>query len=177
MIGKNGCGKSSLFALFRDELQLEEGELQLPNEWRIASVAQETPALARSAIDYVMDGDQGFRAAEQALQAAEAKGDGHAIAHSHEQLAQLGAYDIRSRAAMLLDGLGFLPEQIEQPVSAFSGGWRMRLNLAQALIAPSDLMLLDEPTNHLDVDAIFWLESWLKSYSGTLVVISHDRDF
>ncbi|WP_290487141.1 ATP-binding cassette domain-containing protein [Idiomarina sp. UBA3162] len=177
LIGKNGCGKSSLFALFRDELQLEEGELQLPSEWRIASVAQETPALSRSAIDYVMDGDQSFRVAEQALQTAEAEGDGHAIAHSHEQLAQLGAYDIRSRAAMLLDGLGFLPEQIEQPVSAFSGGWRMRLNLAQALIAPSDLMLLDEPTNHLDVDAIFWLESWLKSYSGTLVIISHDRDF
>lgn len=177
LVGRNGTGKSSLFALLRGELQVEQGSCDLPSQWRIASVKQETPALQRSAIDYVLDGDTELRALEQRLAQAEANHDGVAIGALHDQLATISGYDANARAASLLDGLGFSQEQINQPVAAFSGGWRMRLNLAQALIARADLLLLDEPTNHLDVDAIFWLEDWLKRFPGTLIVISHDRDF
>ncbi len=177
LVGRNGTGKSSLFALLRGELQVEQGSCDLPSQWRIASVKQETPALQRSAIDYVLDGDTELRTLEQRLAQAEADHDGVAIGALHDQLATISGYDANARAASLLDGLGFSQAQINQPVAAFSGGWRMRLNLAQALIARADLLLLDEPTNHLDVDAIFWLEDWLKRFPGTLIVISHDRDF
>lgn len=177
LVGRNGCGKSSLFALLRDELSADSGHIHLPADWRIASVAQDTPALDKSAIDYVMDGDTEFRQLEAQLVQAEADNNGEGIAHCHDKLAAIGAYDIQPRTASLMAGLGFTQEQLQQPVKAFSGGWRMRLNLAQVLIARADLMLLDEPTNHLDVDAIFWLESWLKQYDGTLLLISHDRDF
>ena len=177
LVGRNGCGKSSLFALLRGELSADSGNIHLPADWRIASVAQDTPALDKSAIDYVMDGDAEFRQLETQLAQAEAENNGEAIAHCHDKLAGIGAYDIQPRTASLMAGLGFTQEQLQQPVKAFSGGWRMRLNLAQVLIARADLMLLDEPTNHLDVDAIFWLESWLKQYDGTLLLISHDRDF
>ncbi|MDV6317285.1 ribosomal protection-like ABC-F family protein [Idiomarina sp. HP20-50] len=177
LVGRNGCGKSSLFALLRGELSADSGNIHLPGDWRIASVAQDTPALDKSAIDYVMDGDAEFRQLESQLAQAETDNHGEAIAHCHDKLAAIGAYDIQPRTASLMAGLGFTQEQLQQPVKAFSGGWRMRLNLAQVLIARADLMLLDEPTNHLDVDAIFWLESWLKQYDGTLLLISHDRDF
>ena len=177
LVGRNGTGKSSLFALLRQELSVEQGRCEVPSAWRIASVKQETPALDRSALDYVLDGDQQLRQLEAQLAQAEHDHDGHAIGHVHDQLATISGYDAAARAAALLDGLGFKPEQIYQPVKAFSGGWRMRLNLAQALIARADLLLLDEPTNHLDVDAIFWLEDWLQRFPGTLIVISHDRDF
>lgn len=177
LVGRNGCGKSSLFAMLRGELSADSGNIHLPADWRIASVAQDTPALDKSAIDYVMDGDTEFRQLEARLAQAESDNNGEAIAHCHDKLASIGAYDIQPRTASLMAGLGFTQEQLQQPVKAFSGGWRMRLNLAQVLIARADLMLLDEPTNHLDVDAIFWLESWLKQYDGTLLLISHDRDF
>ena len=177
LVGRNGCGKSSLFSMLRGQLHADTGDLHVPAEWRIASVAQDTPALEKSAIDYVMDGDTEFRALEEQLATAEASNNGEQIAHCHDKLAAIGAYDIQARTASLMAGLGFTQSQLQQPVKAFSGGWRMRLNLAQALIARADLMLLDEPTNHLDVDAIFWLEGWLKQYEGTLILISHDRDF
>jgi ATP-binding cassette subfamily F protein 3 len=181
LIGANGAGKSSLFALLRGELHADLGEIDLPSRWRMAYVAQETPALERSAIEYAIDGDLTLRTLEQRLAEAEAApeadSDGHLIAELHTELADAGAYTVRSRAEQLLLGLGFSMEQMQQPVASFSGGWRMRLNLAQALMCPSDLLLLDEPTNHLDLDAILWLEDWLKRYQGTLVIISHDRDF
>ncbi|WP_258807508.1 ATP-binding cassette domain-containing protein [Pseudidiomarina sp. CB1] len=177
VVGRNGTGKSSLFALMRGELQVEQGECDVPKQWRIASVKQETPGLEQAALDYVLDGDTELRALEDQLKQAEAQDDGHAIGRLHDQLATIGAYEAPARAASLLAGLGFSDEQFQQPVKAFSGGWRMRLNLAQALIARADLLLLDEPTNHLDVDAIFWLEDWLQRFPGTLLLISHDRDF
>ena len=177
LVGKNGCGKSSFFALLKGELAVDAGSVSVPAQWQIATVAQETPALGCSAIDYVIDGDKEFRSLEQQLAQAEQQGDGIRIAELHGHLDAAGAYTIRSRAGELLHGLGFSSEQHQQPVSAFSGGWRMRLNLAQALICRSDLLLLDEPTNHLDLDAVIWLESWLRSYRGTLILISHDRDF
>ncbi|RWU11239.1 ATP-binding cassette domain-containing protein [Pseudidiomarina gelatinasegens] len=177
LVGRNGTGKSSLFALLRHELSVEQGDCEVPRGWRIASVKQETPALERSALEYVLDGDEELRSLEAQLAQAEQSNDGHAIGALHDKLATIGGYDAPSRAAALLNGLGFQPEQIYHPVKAFSGGWRMRLNLAQALIARADLLLLDEPTNHLDVDAIFWLEDWLQRFPGTLMVISHDRDF
>ena len=181
LIGANGAGKSSLFALLRGELHADQGEVDFPVKWRMAHVAQETPALERSALEYVIDGDTGLRQLETELATLE-NGSEHAtcgtrIAELHTALADADAYTVRSRAERLLSGLGFSPEQILQPVASFSGGWRMRLNLAQALICPSDLLLLDEPTNHLDLDAIIWLEDWLKRYPGTLIIISHDRDF
>lgn len=177
LVGANGTGKSSLFALLRGELKQDQGELNLPKSWRIASVAQETPALNTPARDYVIAGDTEYIAIQTALQQAEAEQDGHRIAHLHSQLDTIGGYQIEARAATLLAGLGFTPEQLLQPVQDFSGGWRMRLNLAQALIARADLLLLDEPTNHLDLDTIIWLESWLLRYAGTVLIISHDRDF
>ena len=177
LIGANGSGKSSLFALFRNELHPDGGDLDFPAKWRIAHVAQETPALDRSALDYAIDGDTTLRRLEAELEQAEAAHDGHLIGELHAALLDADAYTVRARGEQLLTGLGFSQDQMDQPVASFSGGWRMRLNLAQALMCPSDLLLLDEPTNHLDLDAIIWLEDWLKRYPGTLIIISHDRDF
>jgi len=177
LIGSNGCGKSSLFALLRKELSVDAGDCSLPSDWRIVSVAQETPATDRTAIEYVIDGDKHLRNLEQQLANAEQFEDGVAIGQIHGQLDQAGAYDVESRAATILSGLGFTNTQLSSPVSDFSGGWRMRLNLAQALLCPSDLLLLDEPTNHLDLDAVIWLEKWLQRYDGTLLLISHDKAF
>ena len=175
--GVNGCGKSSLFALLRGELHADAGDFEIPPNLAIAHVAQETPALSKSALDYVIDGDAELRGVEAALAQAEHDNDGHRQALLHAQLENIGGYTARNRAAQLLSGLAFLPGQEERPVSSFSGGWRMRLNLAQALMCRSELLLLDEPTNHLDLDAVIWLQQWLTSYPGTLLLISHDRDF
>jgi ATP-binding cassette subfamily F protein 3 len=175
--GANGCGKSSLFALIRDELHADSGELSLPPGLVIAHVAQETPATPRRAIDYVLDGDGELRHIEQQLAEAEHSEDGHRQGELHGRMESIDGYTARARAARLMNGLGFDSEQIERPVEAFSGGWRMRLNLAQALMCRSDLLLLDEPTNHLDLDAVIWLQEWLAQYPGTLLLISHDRDF
>ncbi|WP_151447561.1 ATP-binding cassette domain-containing protein [Lacisediminimonas profundi] len=181
LIGPNGAGKSSLFALLRGELHPDQGSIDFPQRWQVAHVAQETPALARPAIEYAIDGDTRLRALEQQLADADHITDeaehGNRVGELHGLLADAGLYTVRSRGEQLLTGLGFSSAQMEQPVSSFSGGWRMRLNLAQALMCPSDLLLLDEPTNHLDLDAILWLEDWLKRYEGTLLIISHDRDF
>ena len=177
LIGPNGSGKSSLFALLRGELHADQGEVDFPARWRVAHVAQETPALERAAIEYAIDGDTTLRRLERELAGAEADDDGHLMGELHAALGDADAYTARSRAERLLHGLGFSHEQMGEPVASFSGGWRMRLNLAQALMCPSDLLLLDEPTNHLDLDAILWVEDWLKRYEGTLVIVSHDRDF
>lgn len=177
LVGKNGCGKSTLLALLKNELTADGGSFTYPANWQLAWVNQETPALNEPAIDYVIDGDREYRQLEAQLNDANERNDGHAIATVHGKLDAIDAWTIRSRAASLLHGLGFSTEQLERPVSDFSGGWRMRLNLAQALVCRSDLLLLDEPTNHLDLDAVIWLERWLKSYQGTLILISHDRDF
>jgi ATP-binding cassette subfamily F protein 3 len=177
LVGANGSGKSSLFALLRGELHADRGDAEIPAQWRISYVAQETPAVERSATDYVIDGDTELRRLETALAAAELVNEGNRIAELHTALGDADAYTARARAEQLLMGLGFKVGQLEQPVTSFSGGWRMRLNLAQALMCPSDLLLLDEPTNHLDLDAIIWLEDWLRRYRGTLLVVSHDRDF
>ena len=177
LIGANGSGKSSLFALLRGELHADQGEVDYPARWRVAYVAQETPALERAALDYAIDGDTTLRRLERELVAAEAADDGHLLGELHAAMGDANAYTVRSRAEQLLHGLGFSHQQMGEPVASFSGGWRMRLNLAQALMCPSDLLLLDEPTNHLDLDAILWLEEWLKRYSGTLLIVSHDRDF
>jgi len=181
LIGANGSGKSSLFAVLRGELHADQGEVDYPARWRVAHVAQETPALDRPALEYAIDGDTTLRALEAALAEVEA-GDnteesGHRIGELHAAMGDADAYTVRSRAEQLLHGLGFTHEQMGQTVASFSGGWRMRLNLAQALMCPSDLLLLDEPTNHLDLDAILWLEDWLRRYAGTLLIVSHDRDF
>jgi len=175
--GANGCGKSSLFALVLDEVHPDEGAFSRPDDWVVAHVAQETPSDVRPAIEYVLDGDRELRAIEAAIARAEGRDDGPGLAVLHERLELAGGYGARARAARLLDGLGFPPGDEARPVDSFSGGWRMRLNLAQALMCRSDLLLLDEPTNHLDLDAVIWLESWLKGYAGTLLLISHDRDF
>jgi ATP-binding cassette subfamily F protein 3 len=176
LTGANGCGKSSLFALLRGELHADHGDCEIPVNWRIASVAQETPALAVPAIEYVLDGDAELRAIERSLAAAESAQDGHRVGELHARLREVGGYGARARAAALLSGLGFADAEFARPVAEFSGGWRMRLNLAQALIARSDLLLLDEPTNHLDLDAVVWLEKWLAGYGGTLLLVSHDRE-
>jgi ATP-binding cassette subfamily F protein 3 len=175
--GANGTGKSSLFALIRDQLHADAGDFYRPRDWVIAHVAQETPADPRQALDYVLDGDQELRQIERQLAQAELAHQGEKVAELHTRLDTIGGYTARSRAARLIHGLGFRPGEELHPVNSFSGGWRMRLNLARALMCRSDLLLLDEPTNHLDLDAVIWLEEWLKGYPGTLLLISHDRDF
>ncbi len=177
VIGRNGCGKSSLFQLLLGQLQLDAGDINQPGNWRIAHMAQEVSSSERTALDYVLDGDSELRAAQRAISAAEAAHDNDKLAHAYAGLEALHGYDAEYRAEQLLHGLGFVQSQVRLPVNSFSGGWRIRLNLAQALIARSDLLLLDEPTNHLDLDATLWLEDWLKVYPGTLLIISHDRDF
>jgi ATP-binding cassette subfamily F protein 3 len=177
LIGANGSGKSSLFSVLRGELHADKGEVDFPRTWRVAHVAQETPALDRPAVEYAIDGDVALRALQRRLSEAEEKNDGNLIGELHAALGDADVYTVQSRAESLLVGLGFRQDELQRPVSSFSGGWRMRLNLAQALMCPSELLLLDEPTNHLDIDAIIWLEDWLKRYAGTLLVISHDRDF
>ena len=177
LVGANGSGKSSLLALLRGELQPELGDCVVPDGWRIATVLQETPALPRPAIEYVLDGDAQLRDVEHRLADAQNAHEGERISELHARLEAIDGYAARARAAALMAGLGFGNDDLERPVSDFSGGWRMRLNLARALIARAELLLLDEPTNHLDLDAIVWLERWLAQYPGTLVVISHDREF
>jgi ATP-binding cassette subfamily F protein 3 len=177
LVGANGTGKSSLFALLLGELSVDEGELALPSDWRVSWMAQETPALERPAIEFVLDGDVALRAAETEVAAAEAAGEGERIAYAHAELETTGGYDAWARAGSLLHGLGFPAAVQEKSVADFSGGWRVRLNLARALMCPGDLLLLDEPTNHLDLEAVIWLEQWLQAYSGTLILIAHDRDF
>ena len=177
LVGKNGCGKSTLLSLLKGEMSSDAGNVSFPGNWALAWVNQETPALNQPAIEYVIDGDREYRQLERELALANAENDGNKIALLHGKLDAVQAWTIQSRAASLLNGLGFSQQQLQSPVKDFSGGWRMRLNLAQALICRSDLLLLDEPTNHLDLDAVIWLERWLKSYTGTLILISHDRDF
>ncbi|MDO6386483.1 ATP-binding cassette domain-containing protein [Uliginosibacterium sp. 31-12] len=177
VVGANGTGKSSLFALLRGELQQEQGDLDIPSAWTIAHVAQETPALTCSALDYILEGDAELRRVQRDLVAAETAHDGHLIGELHTRLQEIDGYSANARASTLLHGLGFGDADFSRPVSDFSGGWRMRLNLGQALMCRSDLLLLDEPTNHLDLDAVVWLEKWLAAYRGTLLLISHDRDF
>ncbi len=177
VVGRNGAGKSSLFAAVRGELEADKGDVSLPGKIRIADVAQETPALPDRAIDFVLGGDDVVAAVLAEEAAATAREDWEAVAEAHTKMAELGAYDAEARAGKLLHGLGFPAETHNRPVAAFSGGWRARLNLARALMMPSDLLLLDEPTNHLDLDAVYWLEQWLLKYPGTLLLISHDREF
>ena len=181
LIGANGAGKSSLFGMLRGEIHADQGEIDFPAKWRMAYVAQETPPLDRAALDYAIDGDVTLRKLEAELARLENEPETHengiAIGNIYSALADADAYTVQSRGEQLLLGLGFSLEQMQQPIVSFSGGWRMRLNLAQALMCPSELLLLDEPTNHLDLDAIIWLEDWLKRYAGTLIIISHDRDF
>jgi ATP-binding cassette subfamily F protein 3 len=177
VIGRNGCGKSSLFAALQGKLESDAGELDMPAKVRLASVDQETPALPDAAIDYVLGGDPELAAALAAEVEAGERGDMEAMAAAHHRIEELHGYDGRARAGKLMHGLGFSPETQERAVKEFSGGWRGRLNLARALMCPSDLLLLDEPTNHLDLDAVLWLEEWLRRYQGTLLIISHDREF
>ena len=181
LIGANGAGKSSLFAMMRGELHPDQGDIDFPAKWRVAYVAQETPPLERAALDYAIDGDVNLRKLQAELERLETEPEstenGIAMGEIYSALADADAYTVQSRGEQLLLGLGFSLDQMQRPVASFSGGWRMRLNLAQALMCPSDLLLLDEPTNHLDLDAIIWLEDWLKRYTGTLLIISHDRDF
>ena len=177
VVGRNGTGKSSLFAALMGQLEPDKGDLDLPGKARIAWVAQETPHLPDPALDFVMSGDAALHAAVKAEREAMAREDWEAVAEAHHRLAELNGYDADARAARLMHGLGFPTATHGKPVADFSGGWRVRLNVARALMTPSDLLLLDEPTNHLDLDAVVWLEDWLKRYDGTLLVISHDREF
>lgn len=177
LVGANGCGKSSLFASLLGTLPPDLGNLTMPASWKIATVKQETPALEQSALDYVMDGDIEYRQLEAKLEQARDNDNGTLEATIINQIDTINGYSLPARSAELLHGLGFMQEQLVNPVKSFSGGWRMRLNLAQALISRADLLLLDEPTNHLDLDAVIWLQRWLKRFTGTLVLISHDRDF
>ena len=177
IIGANGCGKSSLFKLLLKELTLDNGDIIIPHQWRIAHMAQEVAESQRSTIDYVLDGDNELRKIEKDIQAATESENHTALAHAYTELEAIDGYTANNRAQKLLHGLGFLQKDFGKKVSDFSGGWRIRLNLAQALMCPSDLLLLDEPTNHLDIDATLWLEQWIKSYQGTVLFISHDRDF
>ncbi len=177
LTGANGVGKSSLFAMLLNQLQVDDGDFTMPPGLEIAHVAQETPATHCSAIDYVMDGDRELRHTQQQLEIAEQQNEGLKLAELHSTLEHIGGYTAVARASRLLNGLGFTVEQEQNSVKSFSGGWRMRLNLAQALMCRSDVLLLDEPTNHLDLDAVIWLQDWLCKYPGTLLLISHDRDF
>ena len=177
VVGRNGCGKTSLFAVVQGDLDPDRGDMDLSGRVRIASVAQETPSLPDPAVDFVMAGDALVWEATRAERCAMAAENYEAVAEAHQRLAELQAYDAEARAARLLHGLGFPAMTHNRPVAEFSGGWRVRLNLARALMAPSDLLLLDEPTNHLDLDAVLWLEDWLLKYPGTLLIISHDREF
>jgi ATP-binding cassette subfamily F protein 3 len=177
LTGANGCGKSSLLAIIRRELEPDAGEVHLPDDWVLAHVAQETPASDKSAVQYALDGDTELSALTRRIDTAEQQQDGAALGQLHAQLNAIDGYSAHSRASALLNGLGFAASDINNPVNSFSGGWRMRLNLAQALMCRSDLLLLDEPTNHLDLDAVIWLQSWLERYTGTLIMISHDRTF
>ncbi len=177
LVGRNGAGKSSLFALLAGRLGADAGDFEIPPRWRMGEVAQHMPETDDSATDFVLQGDTPLMEAQAELAAAEAADDGEAMAHAYLSLEEANAFDAKARAQTLLMGLGFRTDQLDAPVNSFSGGWRMRLQLARALMCPSDLMLLDEPTNHLDLDALVWLEGWLKRYTGTLLMISHDREF
>lgn len=177
IIGRNGSGKTSLFAAFSGDLGLEQGSIAMPEDLRLSMMKQETEGSERTALDHVIDADKAYRHLQQQLRSAEAEHDDNAMARIHSELDRIGAYDIENRAEQLLSGLGFTVEQFEDPVASFSGGWRVRLNLVAALMCPSDLLMLDEPTNHLDLEATLWLEQWLLRYSGTILVISHDRSF
>ena len=177
LVGRNGAGKSSLFSLLANRLQADAGDLSIPPRWRLAEVAQDMPETDEGATDFVLQGDTRLMEAQARLAQAEADDDGHAMAEAHHEISDAGGFDARPRAQAMLLGLGFKPQQLDAPVNSFSGGWRMRLQLARALMCPADLMLLDEPTNHLDLDALVWLEAWLQRYDGTLIVISHDREF
>ena len=177
LVGRNGAGKSTLFGLLNGSLHEDSGDFFMPAGWRMAQVAQHMPETDQAATAFVLDGDTRLSEAHTALAHAEASGDGEAIAHAHVLLHDAGAHDAKARAQTLILGLGFKLHELDAPVNSFSGGWRMRLQLARALMCPSDLLLLDEPTNHLDLDALVWLEGWLKRYEGTLIVISHDREF
>ena len=177
LVGRNGAGKSTLFALFNGTLHEDAGDFYLPAQWRMAQVAQEMPETSQSATDFVIEGDSALMLAEAEVKASEATDDGERMAHAYMALHDAGAHDAQARAQALILGLGFKTSELNNPVNSFSGGWRMRLELARALMCPSDLLLLDEPTNHLDLDALVWLEAWLKRYEGTMIVISHDREF
>ncbi len=177
LVGANGAGKSSLFSLLAGRLQADKGDVEMPPTWRLSEVAQNLPETEQGATEFVLDGDLTLLKAREALAAAEANHDGLQMAEAHGMLQDAGAFDARARAQSLLLGLGFKSAQLDAPVNSFSGGWRMRLQLARTLINPAELMLLDEPTNHLDLDALVWLEGWLARYPGTLIVISHDREF
>ncbi len=177
LVGRNGAGKSSLFALLNGSLHEDAGEYFIPAQWRMGQVAQDMPETSQSATDFVVEGDTVLLDAQQEVTASEATEDYNRMAHAYMLLQDAGAHDAPARAQALILGLGFKTTELDNPVNSFSGGWRMRLQLARALMCPSDLLLLDEPTNHLDLDALVWLESWLKRYEGTMVVISHDREF
>ena len=177
LIGRNGCGKSSLFELLLAKISPEHGDVAIPTGCQIAHMAQEITHSRQTALDYVLDGHAQFRTTQAAIAEAEQKDDHQSLSQLYEQLDIIGGYQVEHQGAELLHGLGFANEELNNPVTSFSGGWRIRLNLAQALMSPSDVLLLDEPTNHLDLDTTFWLEQWLKRYPGTLMIISHDRDF
>ncbi len=177
LVGRNGAGKSSLFALLSGKLHEDGGDFYIPTSWRMAEVAQNMPETDQPATEFVLEGDTRLAEVQRQLVEAEASDDGMAIAHAYSDLHDAGAHDAVARAQALILGLGFRVSELDQPVNSFSGGWRMRLQLARALMCPSDLLLLDEPTNHLDLDALVWLEAWLKRYAGTMIVISHDREF
>ncbi len=177
LVGRNGAGKSSLFSLLTHRLSADAGDVSVPSRWRVGEVAQDMPETEEGATDFVLQGDTRLMEAQAALQAAEALDDGHAMAEAHQAIQEAGGFEARPRAQALLQGLGFHGDQLDAPVNSFSGGWRMRLQLARALMCPAELMLLDEPTNHLDLDALVWLEAWLKRFEGMMIVISHDREF
>jgi ATP-binding cassette subfamily F protein 3 len=177
LVGRNGAGKSTLFALFNGTLTEDGGDFEMPRQWRMGQVAQNMPETDQPASDFVLEGDTRLAELRQRLMAAEASGDGMEMAHVYTDLADAGDHDALPRAEALILGLGFRVDELSKPVNSFSGGWRMRLQLARALMCPSDILLLDEPTNHLDLDALVWLEAWLQRYTGTMIVISHDREF
>jgi ATP-binding cassette, subfamily F, member 3 len=177
LVGRNGAGKSSLFSLLTHRLQSDAGDVSMPPRWRIGEVAQDMPETNQGATEFVLEGDTRLMEAQAQLALAEAEDDGHAMAEAHHAISDAGGFEARPRAQAMLLGLGFKMAELDAPVDSFSGGWRMRLQLARALMCPADLMLLDEPTNHLDLDALVWLEAWLKRFEGTMIVISHDREF